>query len=354
MLDTTFVYESLRRRWWVAVLAAVVFCAIGLASMMMQKSDVVAPSYTAEAAFYVSYDGEDASSGSLDVSLEEDEYLAYDARRIVLNDSVAGEVRRTLGEDVVISTPTWQNDLTKTENKTRFVFVDATADTEERALEAADMAVKLAVQRIDDDFDGLDAFASDAAVIRTSSGGVANFGTDSLTPSPVAQAVSSISFKKLVIYAGAGLIIGIACIIIVEYCCRRIRSVHDVERLLGVNVIDTLDSNSVAPENYHRCGGILDALAKQHDSNSVCLVGWPTEETPAGIVQDLGNCLKHASISGWAGMSSCANDTSALAEADAIVLVIVRNEQTAQELDNLVKNISAIGLPVLGALYLER
>ena len=354
MLDMTFVFESLRRRWWVAVLVAILFCVIGLAGMVMQKSDAITPSYTAEAAFYVSYGPSRANAGNLDVSMEEDEYLAYDARRVVLNDSVAGEVRRTLGEDIVISTPVWQNDLTKVENKTRFVFVDATADTEDKALEAADMAVDLAVQRINDDFDDINAFASDRAAIRTSSGGVANYGADALTLSPITQAVSSISVKKLIIFAGAGLIVGIAGIIIVEYCRRRIRSAHDVERLLGVNVIETIDANSVEPDSYLRCGGILDALAKQRDCKSVCLVGWPGEEFPADITKSLNDCLKHASITGWAGMSSCTNDTSALSEADSTVLVVERNAQTAQELDSLVKNVSAIGLNVLGALYLER
>lgn len=354
MLDMTFISESLRRRWWVAVLVAVVFCAVGLASMLMQKTDTVLPSYTAEAAFYVSYDSSKPSTGDLDVSLEEDEYLAYDARRVVLNDSVAGEVRRTLGEDIAISTPAWQNDLTKVENKTRFIFVDATAGSAEKALGAADMAVALAVQRINSDFEGISAFASDAAVLRTSSGGVANFGTDALTPSPIAQAASSISFKKLVIFAGAGLIVGIACIIIVEYCRRRIRSAHDVERLLGVNVIESLDSSSISPESYRRCGGILDALAKQQGSQNICLIGWPSDETPRGIAKDLGECLSHASVTGWAGMSSCTNNTSALVEADSAVLVISQGEQTTRELDEFAKSVSAIGLNVLGALYLER
>ncbi|MBR3181494.1 MAG: hypothetical protein IKF56_02470 [Eggerthellaceae bacterium] len=354
MLDMTFVLESLRRRWWVAVLVAVVFCAAGLAGMVMQKSDAISPTYTAEAAFYVSYDDTKANAGDLDVSLEEDEYLAYDARRVVLNDSVAGEVRRALGEDVVISTPAWQNDLTKVENKTRFIFVDATAGTEEKALQAADMAADLAVQRINDDFEGITAFASDAAVIRTSSGGVANFGADALTASPITQAASSISVKRLIIFAGAGLIVGIACIIIVEYCRRRIRSAHDVERLLGVNVIETLDSNSATVESYRRFGGILDALAKQRDAKSICLIGWPAEETPTGIVKNLDANLQYAGISGWAGMSSCSNSASALAESDSAVLVMTRNEQSAHELDEFAKAVSAVGLDVLGALYLER
>ena len=322
--------------------------------MLMQKADTVLPSYTAEAAFYVSYDASKPSTGDLDVSLEEDEYLAYDARRVVLNDSVAGEVRRALGEDIVIATPAWQNDLTKVENKTRFIFVDATAGSEDKALEAANLAVALAVQRINSDFEGISAFASDAAVVRTSSGGVANFGTDALTPSPIAQAASSISFKKLVIFAGAGLIVGIACIIVVEYCRRRIRSAHDIERLLGVNVVETLDPSAVSPESYRRCGGILDALAKQQGSKSICLVGWPSEEMPGGITKDLGACLAHASIAGWAGMASCTSNTSALADADSAVIVVSRDEQTAHELDEFAKSVSAIGLNVLGALYLER
>ena len=354
MLDMTFVLESLRRRWWVAVLVAVLFCAVGLVGMLMQKSDVVSPTFTAEAAFYVSYDNSKANAGDLDVSLEEDEYLAYDARRVVLNDSVSGEVRRALGDDVIISTPFWQNDLTKVENKTRFVFVDATASTEDKALAAANMAVDLAVRRINSDFEGITAFASDTAVIRTSSGGVANFGSDALTASPITQAASSISVKKLVIYAGAGLIIGIACIIVVEYCRRRIRSAHDVERLLGVSVLETLDASSVAADSYRRLGGILDALAKKCGSKNICLIGWPAEETPTGIVKDLGGLLQHASISGWAGMSSSSNSSSALAESDSAVLVLTRNEQTARELDEFAKTVSAIGLDVLGALYLER
>lgn len=354
MLDMTFVLESLRRRWWVAILAAILFCAIGLAGMLMQKSDVVSPTFTAEAAFYVSYDNSNANAGDLDVSLEEDQYLAYDARRVVLNDSVAGEVRRTLGDDVVISTPIWQNDLTKVENKTRFVFVDATADTEDKALAAANMAVDLAVQRINSDFEGITAFASDIAVIRTSSDGVANFGSDALTATPITQAASSISVKKLIIFAGAGLIVGIACIIIVEYCRRRIRSAHDVERLLGVNVLETLDAGSVAADSYRRLAGILDALAKKHGSKSVCLIGWPAEETPAGIVKDLGANLQHVRISGWTGMSTNSSNASALSESDSALLVLSRNEQTAHELDEFAKTVSAVGLDVLGALYLER
>lgn len=349
-MDMTFVVESLKRRWLVVILVAVLAGALGFVSMVISKDETVAPTYTAEATVYVNT--HELSDMERATTTQTEEFVSGDARRFVLNDSVAGEVRRTFGEDVVISAPLWQNDLTKLEQKTHFVFVDAKAADVETAIAAANMAAELTALRIEAEVEGVTANVSDQAAIRTSTSGVANYGSDALSLSPIEQAASSVSVKKLVVFVGVGLIAGIVAVIVFEYCRRRVRTAHDVERLLGVRVIGTLEGEQGSnPENCKRFAGIVDALANRTSSKSVCLCGWGAEETPDNIVADTNAFMRHASISGWASLSSESSDTSSLADSDSVVIVVVQNEQTAHELDEMVRYVSALEMKVLGALY---
>ena len=104
MIDLTFVLESLKRRWIAIVIVTVLAAGCGVVSSASSSdsSAPVAPTYTAEATIYVdAYESSDANEYNYVVS---DGYFIADARRIVVSDSVAGEVRRTLGEDVSIAT----------------------------------------------------------------------------------------------------------------------------------------------------------------------------------------------------------------------------------------------------------
>ena len=353
MFDMTFAFESLKRRWWVIALAAVLACGLGLVTMLTQKEEPIVPRYTAEAVVYLNAD--DMSEADALYLGQSHSYISNDARRIVLNDSVAGEVRRTMGETVTISTPLVRNDLTRAENQTHFVFIDATANTEEEALEAANMAAELAVTRISEEMDGLKARISEQAAVKTRTDGVANFGADSLTAQPIEQTASSFSFKKLVIFAGAGLIVGIAGVLLVEYCRRRIRSAHDVERLLGVPVIESLNSPEAENAlNLQRCAGTIDVLAKRNGAAAVSLVGWAADETPKDIVGNLNAHLSNTRIAGWTGLSSAANDADSLSKSDALVLVLEANSQKAHELDEFAQRVALLNMPVLGALFVER
>ena len=353
MLDLTFVTETLKRRWLIVVLVTAIACVLGLIGMVTQKEEPIAPKYTAEAVLYLN--AGDLNEADARYLSQSHAFLANDARRIVLNDSVAGEVRRHFGEDVTLSTPLLQNDLTRAESMTNLIFVDASAPTEAEALDAANMAVELAVERINEQITGVEAKVSEAAAVKTRASGVANYGTDSLTVSPIEQATSSFSFKKLVIFAGVGFILGIAFALLWDYCRRRIRSSHDVERLLGLPVIESIDRQAAdRADCFKRGAGLIDALAKKSQTQTICLVGWDAEETPDGIVGSLNSNLSIARIVGWAGLSSPDNDASSLAEADAVVLVIEENAQNARQLDGFVKSVAMLDTPVLGAFFIEK
>lgn len=352
MLDLTFVAESLKRRWWIAVVVAVVFGAAGLVSMVTAKGETLLPTYTAEAVVYV--DARQSSDVNDYNYVINDEFVAGDAHRFVLNNSVAGEVRRTYGEDVIISSPLWQNELTKLEAKTHFVFVDATAGDEATALDAANMAAELAASKIEQEVEGAKANVSDKAALKTTSANVADFGVDDLTLSPMSQAGSSLSVKKLVVFFGVGLIVGVALVLIVEYCRRRVRSAHDVERLLGVRVLDEVEESDASDgANYRRCAGIIDAIVQREGCDAPILCGWRESQVPENVVSHLNDAMRKSRIVGWAGLSSHSCDTSALVDADSAIVVVVQNEQSAKELDEMVRCIGALGMKVLGAIYVQ-
>ena len=222
MLDYTFVKEVVKRRWYVLVLVTVLFAVIGvLVSLPKDSSGPVVTRYSAEATVY--YHEQDAVGTVNSSDLQG--YNLADVQRVVLSDSVAGTVREAFSDDVTISSPYWKNVDTNANMNTRFIAVVATAASQDEATKAAQMAAELAVNAVNTKLSGITAsIYEDAVPVPTGSSSATNFGTAALNVTPSVAVASGISWKRVVVIALLGLVVGFVVLIVGGLARCRVRA----------------------------------------------------------------------------------------------------------------------------------
>lgn len=353
MIDLTFVLESLKRRWIAIVIVTVLAAGCGVVSSASSSdsSAPVAPTYTAEATIYVdAYESSDANEYNYVVS---DGYFIADARRIVVSDSVAGEVRRTLGEDVSIASPYWKDRTTKSNISTHFIFVEATADSEERALDAANMAADLAMENIKEHMSAKRVELYEGAVVKTVSDEAGDFGVDSLEPTIVTTLASSFSVKKVLVFALVGFVLACMAAVVFDYLRRRVRTAHDVERLLGVPLLGAVTGKGDRSAAFARVALAVDSLCRKNDVKTVAVCGLSDGDAAEEVFSALKSAVGFANVNDWAVLSSGSGNMTAVAVADCVVLSTAKSAASASQIEECARVLSMMDTPVLGAVFVE-
>jgi capsular polysaccharide biosynthesis protein len=223
---------------------------------LLRQERVIPQSYTAEATILLSIDkGIDKATEEQRMYNSIDETRALEnARRIVLSDSVAGEVRRGLVDrapDLVITSPYIFDTELGQRTETTFVFVDATATDPQAAIDAADEVAAKATEVIVDNLDAVkSARVYEKAILKDGKSTVAANPGQELMGSAVlggdtaasGGAIAGVDLKFTLLAIFVGLFGSAFCFCAYEILNRKIRTVHDVEALIGIPVIARLSA----------------------------------------------------------------------------------------------------------------
>jgi capsular polysaccharide biosynthesis protein len=222
----------------------------------LQQEQVIPQSYTAEATILLSIDkGIDKTTEEQRMYNSVDETRALEnARYIVLSDSVAGEVRREFvdrASDLVITSPYVFDTELGQRTETTFVFVDATSIDPRAAIDAADEVAAKAAEAIVENLDAVKSarIYENAFLKGTKSTVAANPGQEVTGLAVLGEGtavtggvLASIDLKFTLLAIFIGLFGSAFCFCAYEILNRKIRTVHDVEALIGVPVITRLSA----------------------------------------------------------------------------------------------------------------
>lgn len=350
MFNFATIMESVRRRWLIILVVTVVALAAGFGSAILKSSSQQessgVTSYTAEAVIYFQVNENDAS---MSASYAND-FLLTDARRTVLNDSVAGEVRRTYGEDIQVTTPFWMDTQKDSRYTGHYVFVDVSAPSKEIALDAANMAADLAAGEMQRTLPINRAIIVDEAYITPSSlTAAADRGSEELTvPEDIVIYSSSISKKSLFIFGFVGLFGSIFVCACYDILSRRVRSAKDIERMTDISVLATLRS---APD-FARAASCVDVLMKRNDLNSVVVAGICEKDDAktvgTRIAENMARDCRKAIV------LDDPDAASRLLQADSVLLVFAAGACSGEQLDAAMRTLRVANVPVLGAVFVPK
>ena len=349
MFSVGAVVESMRRHALAIVLIFALALGAGVASSYV-KTDKEAQAisdnaYTAEAVVYFTVKDMDASAIST-----ESNFLIADARRAVVNDSVAGEIRRMYGDVVSVSSPYWADEEKNERFLTHYVFVDVSAPTQEIALEAANKAAELAVERMESTMPITSATITDSAYIRSGDNTkAADRGTDDLEHIESAVETSqSISVKRLVIFGFVGLFGAIFVFACVDILSRRIRSERDIERMLDISTLAYVRT----PDDYAQAGSALAVLLEHNNVSSVCVAGISEKDGAARVTQEIAGTISQEITCVESLCESGA--VSRIAKCDSVVLVFTQAAATGAQIDQALKMVRIAQVPVAGAILVSK
>lgn len=350
MLDIVFILESLKRRWYVVLAALVLVGAVGAVSSTRVNSEVtLAPTYRAEATIFV--------DGAFTVNEDSGLYkiVSNDVRRAVLSDSVAGETRRVFGKEVEISAPLWTDPETSKVADTRFVFIEATAPSQETALEAANYACNLTVALLQENSDFETVYVYEPAIVKTTAEGAANYGTGALEPSTATAIASTFDLKRELVFIIAGFCLGCVLALLWDYLRRRIRSAHDIDRMLGVQVVATVHKGKREKE-LRQAAITLASLSKRKEMSTLALCGFT--ETDSLLVDELVEEINSAGLGVQAVAAGNLSDIDdrfvQLALVDCAALVTQGGSASSKDLAASVDKLRLVDTAILGAIYVEQ
>ena len=349
MFNVGSVVESMKRHALAILVIFVLALVAGVASSYVKTGDEAQElsdkAYTAEAVVYFTMNETD---GSL-VDTESDRLLS-DARRTVLNDSVAGEIRRTYGSEVSVSSPWWNDDEKNARYYTNYVFVDVSAPTEEMALAAADDAAVLAAQKMEETLPIESAVVTETAYLKSGDGSqAADRGADELENIESAvDSSNSISAKKLRIFGFVGLFGAILVFACVDILSRRVRCERDIERMLDLNVLGYVKTN----DDYEGVTGALDVLLARNNIDQLAVAGVCAADGASDAAQKIAvhakcavTCVESLGNAGAvAAVSSCG----------AVVLVFTEGAASGTQIDAALKTVRIADVPVAGALLISK
>lgn len=351
MFDFVAIFESIKRHWmWVLLVTALCVCTGAALSLVKDGSIETEPQYTAEATLYFNAYASDAVE---DFNYRvDDNLLATDVRRAVISKEVAGEVRNKLGEEVKISSPFWINEKTNGNFATRFIFVDATANNADLAVEAANLAAEKTTQVVRDTLPITKVeITSPASLKVTGLNKAADFGTEKIVTSSVDAPVtagSGVSLKNILIYGFAGLFVSVLAFVLYDIISRKIRSPHDIERLLDVPVIAV-------------CSGVDDAglvgedirvLLRNNELDTMIVVGFASQDEPEQWALRLKSCMGDMVIGGV--VAPLAGSVARIAEASSVVLSVRQGAATGSEIRRAIEKLKIAGTPILGAVFVTK
>lgn len=349
MFNVGTVVESIRRHAIAIIVIFALALMAGVGSSYVktgaQAKEISEKAYTAEAVVYFTMD--DADAGLIDT---ESDRILSDARRTVLNDNVAGQIRRIYGSEVSISSPWWVDEEKNARYYTNYVFVDASAPTEETALAAANDAAQLAAQKMEETLPVQSAIVADAAYLKTGDGTKASDrGADELENIESAVETSSgISVKNLVIFGFVGLFGAIFVFACIDILSRRVRCERDIERMLDLTVLGSVKSDG----DYPGVASALDVLLSRNKVESVAVAGICQADGAADAAQKISRNIDKTVI--CVDALANANALAKIASCDAVLLVFTEGAASGSEIDQALKIVRVSDVPVAGAILISK
>lgn len=349
MLDYAFVKEVVKRRWYVLVLVAVLFAALGvLVPLPKDSAGSITTHYSAEATVYF-HEQSETVSGS---NTAQQNYDLVDVQRVVLSDSVAGTVRRSFSGDVTVSSPYWKNIDTNADMNTRLIAVVATASSQDEATKAAQMAAELTVDAVNTKLTGITAsIYDDAVAVPTGSGAATNFGTAALDVTTPVAVASGISWKRVIIIALVGFVAGFILIIIGGLARRRLYTEHDVESVLGVPSLGSVSASHPSEGDMTRIAVTAARRAAQSNVDKLVLCGFSDADLPENVAGEL--CAQVGCLGARVALLSPAADASVLGEAQALVLMIRSGADSPTDIKRAAHALQLMDVPSIGAVMVR-
>ena len=349
MFNVGAVVDSIRRHLVAIIVIFVLALGAGVVSSYLKTSDeaqeINDKAYTAEATVYVTLENLDGS-----VVSEASDRLISDARRTVIGDAVAGEIRRTYGSEVTITSPFWEDSTKNDRFYTHYIFVDVSAPSEETALAAANQAVVLAADVMGKTLPVKSAIVSERAYLKQGDGASASDrGSGSLENIESAVVTSSsISVKKLLIFGFLGLFGAIFVFACLDILSRRVRSERDVERMLDLPVLGSAKDEA----DYEGIAAALKVLLKRNDIESVAIAGvCPADgaahacEMVAKDIPQKAVCVESLVENGSVGV---------VAECQSVVLTLTEGAASGKEIDHALKTLRIADTPVAGVVFIPK
>lgn len=356
MIDVTFMVETVKRHWKALLVALVASLVLGGAYSYASSGGTVGKdTYTAELTIYV--DGyEESPQGDFNYSLNED-YLINDCKRIFVSNSVAGEVRRELGEDVKIRIPYWSNPYTTGNLYSHFFYIQVSAPTEELALEAASQVADRGMAIIEESLPVSSVFLYEGPILKNGADETTNYGIDDLdvvSGSSLTSAARTISPKTMLVCAFCGILLVYCALLAADYLRRRIRSEHDVERLLGIPVVGAFASGPDDAGSYNVAALAVDSACKRHDLGKIALCTVNDPALLGRIRKGLDGKLSRCQIALSVDLLAEGEDLLGLGECDAYVLAVTQSHATGGQLAEAARILAGAQLPAIGALYFAK
>lgn len=349
MFNVGAVVESMRRHWIAIVVIFALALGAGAASSFLktgsEAQEISDKAYTAEASVYVTLEAVDGSMIS-----EASDRLISDARRTVISDKVAGEIRRTYGNEVSVYSPWWLDEEKNARYYSHYIFVDVSAPTQEIALAATNDAAKLAAEVMATTLPVKSVAVAEEAYLKQGDGSqAADRGVDALEEIESAAVTSSaISVKKLVIFGFVGLFGAIFVFACVDILSRRIRSARDVERMLDLPVLGVIKGE----EDYAGALAAADVLLNRNNLNSLAVAGICQADGAAAMAAKAADYLDKpvTCIDALSEGSAVSN----LAACEAVVLVISAGAASASQIDEALRALRIADVPVAGAVFVPK
>ncbi len=353
--------ESIRRRWIAIAVVTAVCVGLGVFSAYgSSNKDQAAKRYTAEAVLYVQaygYGDEMREGGAYNYSMNEG-YMVADARKVVISNEVAGTVRRMYPDDnVTVSVPRWYIKDTKTEIDSRFIFINVSASNAGVAVEAADKAADLAVRYIGDTLPVESVSVSEQAYLRSGDGSHAgDLGVESLTSveeeesEPTAMEIRQpLDLKKVFIYGFVGLVLSVAVFAAYDILSRRVRSPHDVERLLDIPVLETVRSEN----DIIWLSNDVRAIMEQNGFAKLAVVGATEEDGASAVAAKLSNMLLSLKIDSVV-LDADTNGVSRVRESQAALIALKSSASKGSSIEKMLWRLKVADVPVVGSVFLAK
>ncbi len=349
MFNVGAVVQSIRRHAVAIIVIFALALAAGVGSSYLKTGDeakkISEKAFTAEAVVYFTMN--DVYGGMIEA---ESNFLISDARRTVVGDKVAGEIRRIYGSEVNVSSPWWEDEEKNARYYTHYVFVDVSAPTEEIALAAANEAAVRAATAMEETLPVKSAVVAEAAYVKQSdSTKAADRGTESLDNIESALVTSSsISVKKLVIFGFVGLFGAIFVFACVDILSRRIRSERDIEKMLDLTVLGTVKNDA----DYEGIAALLNVLLSRNSMKSLALAGVCASDGAADVFEKISPYLPQA-LSCVEALSENGS-VATVAECESVALVLAEGAASGAQIDRALKALRVADVPVAGVVFIPK
>lgn len=353
MFNFMTICESIKRHWVAVALIGILSVCLGAGvSFVKGGAEGDGSTYTAEAVLYATgygYDEEAREGSDYNYSYSE-AYMMTDLRRLVVSGDVAGKVREEFGDDVELSSPYWFDRETEQQNYDRFVYVDASAPDAETAIEAANRAAALTLEKAKEIIPVSEITLSEEAVLKTGDlKRAADWGIDKIeNPNAPEPSGAGISLKVVVVFLFVGLFVSVFGFAAYDILSRKVRSERDIERLIEVPVIADFSNEA----DRKALADNLRVLMHRNNFSSLCLASPSANDALEEVAK---NVLQSGFISkGTVVLSESSDAASQLSQTDSIVLVVKEAAAKGAEIDHALKCLAVSGTPVLGAVFIPR